>query len=213
MKSGSGSGSGSGFSKYDSKEIKRSVYYYKDFDVLINRENIKDANALAQYEADMTMLRQYQLEKEQIVKGRFGSTHLKRIHGYIFQDIYPFAGKLRTENIEKGSTFFCKSQFIEENLNLTLSELAKDKYLIGLDPEEFSLKVAYYMSELNMIHPFREGNGRSIREFIRELAMNCNYIINWSLIKKETLLDETIIAVDKDLQPLKKCILNVIENK
>ena len=147
------------------------------------------------------------------MKGKFGITHLKRIHGYIFQDIYPFAGKLRTENIEKGSTFFCKSQFIEENLNLTLSELTKDKYLIGLDLEEFSQKVAYYMSELNMIHPFREGNGRSIREFIRELAMNCNYIINWSLIEKETLLEATIIAVDKDLQPLKKCILKVLENK
>ena len=69
------------------------------------------------------------------------------------------------------------------------------------------------MSEINMIHPFREGNGRSIREFIRELAMNCNYIINWSLIEKETLLEATIIAVNKDLQPLKKCILQVIENK
>jgi len=69
------------------------------------------------------------------------------------------------------------------------------------------------MSELNMIHPFREGNGRSIREFIRELAMNCNYIINWSLIKEEALLEATIIAVDKDLKPLKNCILKVIENK
>lgn len=68
--------SGSGFSKCDSKEINRSVYYYKDVDVLINKENIKDANALAQYEADMTMFRQYQLEKEQMVKGRFGITHL-----------------------------------------------------------------------------------------------------------------------------------------
>ena len=69
------------------------------------------------------------------------------------------------------------------------------------------------MSELNIIHPFREGNGCSIREFIRQLAMNCDYIINWSLIKKETLLEATIIAVDKDLQPLNKCILQVIENK
>lgn len=205
--------SGSGFSKYDCKKTSRSVYYYKDSDVLINKENIKDAKALAEYEADITMLRQYQLEKEQTVKGRFGITHLKRIHGYIFQDIYPFAGKFRTENIEKGSTFFCKSQFIEENLNSIFSKLDNDRYLRGLNPEEFSQKVAYYMSELNMIHPFREGNGRSIREFIRQLAMNCDYIINWSLIKKETLLEATIIAVDKDLQPLNKCILQVIENK
>jgi len=89
---------------------------------------------------------------------------LYRLH--LYPDIYPFAGKFRTENIEKGSTFFCKSQFIEENLNSIFSKLDKDRYLKGLNPEESSQKVAYYMSELNIIHPFREGNGRSIREFI-----------------------------------------------
>jgi cell filamentation protein len=69
------------------------------------------------------------------------------------------------------------------------------------------------LADLNMIHPFREGNGRSIREFIRELALKNDFIINWSLIEKETLLEAMIIAVEKDLEPLNKCILQVTENK
>lgn len=102
---------------------KPTNHCYKDSEVLINKENIRDEKALAEYEADITMIRQYQLEKEQPVRGRFGMTHLKRIHRYIFQDIYFFAGKLRIENIEKGSTIFCKSEFIEENLEAIFNKL------------------------------------------------------------------------------------------
>lgn len=103
---------GSGFSKYDREETTQSRYCYPGTDVLINKENIKDPKALAEYEADMTIIRQYELEVEQSVKGKFGITHLTRIHKYIFQDIYPFAGKFRLDNISKGSTGFCKSEFI-----------------------------------------------------------------------------------------------------
>jgi cell filamentation protein len=132
------------------------------------------------------------LEIEQSVKGNFGVSHLKKLHKYIFQDIYPFAGKFRLEDISKGNTFFCKSEFITENIESILNELKRDKYLKGLNAEDFSKKAAYYMSEINMIHPFREGNGRAIREFIRQLADKNGYVINWSLIDKDDLLKATI---------------------
>ncbi|HQA08287.1 MAG TPA: Fic family protein [Syntrophomonadaceae bacterium] len=180
---------------------------------MINKENISDAKALSQFEADITLIRQYELEKEEPVKGRFGVTHLKRIHAYIFQDIYPFAGKFRLEDISKGSTFFCRSEHIEDNLKNLLSELKSDHYLRGLELDQFAEKAAYYMSEINMIHPFREGNGRTIREFIRQLALYCGYDINWSLIDKDTLLNAMIAAVDKDYKPLSACIKKIIENK
>jgi cell filamentation protein len=85
--------------------------------------------------------------------------------------------------------------------------------LKGLNAKEFSKRTAYYLAEINMIHPFREGNGRSIREYIRQLALNCGYVINWSLVEKETLLNATIAAVDKNYEPLSNCIFEVIENK
>jgi len=69
------------------------------------------------------------------------------------------------------------------------------------------------MAELNMIHPFREGNGRSIREFIRQLAFERGYIINWSLITSEVLFRGDDSAVNKSIGPLISCIFQSIENK
>ncbi|NLF45372.1 MAG: cell filamentation protein Fic [Syntrophomonadaceae bacterium] len=202
-----------GFSRYDRPEADQSRYCYPGTDVLINRENITNAKSLAKYEADMTIIRQYELEIEQVVKGNFGITHLKRIHKYIFQDIYPFAGKFRLENISKGNTEFCKSEFIEDNMKTILNELKGDNYLKGLNAEDFSMKAAYYMSEINMIHPFREGNGRTIREFIRQLAYKNGHIINWSLVNKNDLMQSIMYAVGKDYGPLSTCIIKAIENK
>jgi cell filamentation protein len=201
---------GSDFSRYDRKETPQSVYCYKGTDILINKENIRNREGLARYEADITMLRQYQLENENLVKGRFGAAHLRAIHKYIFQDIYPFAGKYRVEDMWKDDTFFCKSEYIEENLIRLFEGLKKENYLRGLEIEQFSAKIAYYMSELNMIHPFREGNGRTVREYIRQLALKDGYIIDWSRVDHDALLNASIISADKELQPLVKCIYRAI---
>lgn len=175
-----------GLSRYDRKETTQSIYCYEGTEVLINKEHIRNAEDLARYESDITMLRQYELEHENSIKGRFGAAHLKKIHKYIFRDIYPFAGKCRFEDMWKDQTFFCKTEYIEENLTELLEALKQENYLTKLDIEVFSARIAYYMSEMNMIHPFREGNGRTIREFIRQLALRAGYEIDWSLVEPET---------------------------
>jgi cell filamentation protein len=162
------------------------------------------------FETQVAELRLIALEEEKPIRGRFGLAHLKAIHHYIFQDVYPFAGKLRLEDISKGNTFFCKSEYIEQNLNALFARLKGENYLRGLTAEKFAERVSFYMSELNMIHPFREGNGRAIREFIRCLALEAGYDIDWSLIDSKTLLDATIIAVDENLKPLTECLLAII---
>lgn len=110
----------------------------------------------------------------------------------------------------KAIHFFCKSEFIEANLNSLLGKLAGENRLKELGVECFAQRSAYYMSELNMIHPFREGNGRAIREFIRCLALKSGLDIDWSLIDSKELLNATIIAVDNVLLPLEKCLYRVI---
>ncbi len=203
---------GSGFSRYDRKEPKRSIYCYEGTQTLINKENIKDAKALAEYEADITLIRQYEIEKEGKARGRFTVSHLKHIHKYIFQDIYPFAGKFRKENISKGTTVFYKVEYIEENLKRLLDELKREHYLQGLNAKVFSQRAAYYLAEINMVHPFREGNGRTIREFLRQLAHECGYVINWSHLEGHELLSATILSVEKNYVPLSDCIYKTIEN-
>jgi cell filamentation protein len=202
--------SGSGFSKYDRQEIIQSIYCYPGIDVLINKQGIVDIKVLEEYESDLTSIRQYMLKKQPI-RGRFGLAHFSAIHHYIFQDVYPFAGKLRSEDISKGNTFFCKSQYIEQNLNILLARLKGENYLRGLSAKEFVERASFYMSELNMIHPFREGNGRVIREFIRCLALKAGYDMDWSLVESKALLDAIIITVDRDLKPLTDCLLVTIK--
>ena len=195
----------SGFSKYERKEPSQSIYCYPNTDVLINSANIMEASALAQYEGDVTAIRQYMLE-EKPIKGRFGLTHLKRIHHCIFQDVYPFAGKLRLEDIWKGDTFFCKTQFIEDNLNSILRKLKEEGLLKRLGAKKFVERASFYLSELNMIHPFREGNGRTIREFIRCLGLRIGWKIDWSRLDSKELLHATIAAVDGNMEHLARLL-------
>lgn len=198
--------------KYGTKNFIRSKYCYENSQVYINKMNIRDRDKLSNFEADITAQRLIEL-MYQPIKGRFGKVHLLNIHRYIFKDIYPFAGELRQEDISKGQTMFCKSEFIVENLEKTFKMLKSEKYLSEMQGKEFSGRLAFYMSELNIIHPFREGNGRTIREFIRCLALKNKYHIDWSLVNKEELLAAMISSVNKNYENLNECMFRVIKNK
>lgn len=200
------------FSRYNRQENIQSKYHYQDTDVYINKLGIKDPDILLCIENDLTYQRLSELHLDPII-GRFGAAHLIRIHKYIFQDLYPFAGKIREETIIKGNTQFCDCRFIAENLSILFSKLKADKFFVGLGIKDFAIKSASFLDELNMIHPFREGNGRAIREYFRCLSLKCGYIIDWSLVDKDKLLDAFIYAVDKDTSMLIQCVYTIIENK
>ncbi len=178
----------------------------------INKLGIQDPDILLSIENDLTYQRLSELHLAP-VKGRFGVTHLLRIHKYIFQDLYPFAGKIRGETIKKGNTQFCDCRFVAENLNVLFSKLKADKFFKGLSVKDFAVKSASFLDELNMIHPFREGNGRAIREYFRCLALKCDYSIDWSLVDRDELLNAFIYAADKDISRLIRCVYTVVENK
>src|SRR5271157_5123825 len=100
------------------------------------------------------------------IKGAFDSAHLKAIHARIFKNIQPLAGEFRQVNLHRsGSYYFAVVQFMETNLKSTFVKPADEKHLKGLDGNAFASRAAYYPSELNTIHPFRDGNGRTQREF------------------------------------------------
>lgn len=191
--------------KYGSSSSK---YCYPDTYTLINKLDIHDDNLLKEAESLYTAQRLLELQAE-VILGNFDLNHLLAIHYYIFQDLYDFAGKIREEDISKEYTFFAKFPYIVLNAEKLLKDLQKENYLKELNQEEFSNKAAYYMAELNVIHPFREGNGRTIREFIRCLALNSNFILNWNAIDKDDLLQASIKSVmDSSVlaKSIKKCI-------
>lgn len=78
------------------------------------------------------------------------------IHRFLFEDIYPFAGLFRAENIAKDNFRFAEWKYIEEQLDYILNNLKNENYLQGLDKKELAKRLAYYVAEINVLHPFRE---------------------------------------------------------
>ena len=104
------------------------------------------------------------------------------IHRCILQDVFPFAGELRKEMISKGSSSFAHPDHIEVQLNRIFGELKEENYLKNLPRDVMIKRLAHFLAELNALHPFREGNGRTVREFARQLMANAGYELDWEKI-------------------------------
>jgi cell filamentation protein len=118
------------------------------------------------------------------------------IHQFIFGDIYPFAGKIRKEQISKADTMFYPPNLIDRELDKVFSKIKSEAMLKEKSEDKVFDNLAYVMAELNIIHPFREGNGRTIREFIRLMAKRCGYSLNWGNVDSDKLLNASILSVD-----------------
>lgn len=164
----------------------------------------KSLDELAQLEAIAFSLRSSQLEAQGFdwfIPLTISS--LKKLHWYLFQDVYAFAGQLRTVQLMKANTRFCQAEHIESNLERILAELQAESE--WATKAEAAGRLAHYKTELNMIHPFREGNGRTIRLVIREIARARGYEWNFHKIERESYIDTMVRSVfDEGL--LRKCI-------
>lgn len=183
------------FSKYEVYTTTQSIYCYPNSNVLKNKLNITDNSILKTAEEEITLIKQMELLKNPI-GGNFTKAHLMNIHKFIFEDIYSFAGKIRREQISKADTMFYPPNLIDRELNKVFAKIKEKNMLRESDEEKVFDNLAYVMAELNIIHPFREGNGRSIREFIRLMAKRMGYDVNWGNVDKEELLSASIQSVD-----------------
>ena len=175
-------------------EARNSIYCYKDTNILINKLDIKDPVILSEYERRIVSLKLFALHKKGIT-GVFDCAHFVSIHRFLFEDIYPFAGEFRSENIAKDNFRFAEFEYIESELNHLLDNLKKENYLEGLDKETLAKRLAYYWAELNVLHPFREGNGRTTREFLRQLALKNGYMLDLQNVDTNSLLNASIKSV------------------
>jgi cell filamentation protein len=169
--------------------------------VLKNRLGIPDAATLEQSEAALVATRSYELSQTPL-KGSFDLAHLQAIHRHLFSDLYEWAGQLRTIDISKGGHLFAHHTHIGSAAAPIFKQLAEEKHLGGLDPAAFSERAAYYLGELNALHPFREGNGRAQREFISHLAQNSGYYIAWENAKRADMLQASIESFRGDTSKL-----------
>lgn len=131
-------------------------------------------------------------------------TELCAIHRRLFGKIYEWAGELRTVDIRKGSKeYFLSHEYLENGAVFVFEELQKEHYLQKLLRGEFVKKLAYFYEQLNFVHPFREGNGRTQRVFWQRVANEAGYKISWELVIGDELDRASLIGrTEQDLRPL-----------
>ena len=195
-----------------SYECERDDYYcYPRSCVLKNELGIKNEKELIEAEWEITSLKIAKLDSEPL-DGVLDFDYIKRVHKYLFEGIYEWAGETRRIDISKGN-IFCQYELIEVNENALFSQLKAEKYLEGLDKDSIIKRLAYYLGDINTIHPFREGNGRVQRIFIRELASRAGYLVNFDGVSQEEMIKASDAAFHHDYEPLEiimaKCIKKI----
>lgn len=169
-------------SRYDIAD----VYCYENSPVLKNKLGLQDQEQLDAFEADITALRMIELDNNP-VDGQFDLEHLKQIHFEVFQDLYEWAGKIRTVDIWKDESHFANIRMIDSAANKVFTDLSKENFFQGKDLEFVAKRLAHYLSELNVLHPFRDGNGRTQRIFISQLAQRSGYQLNYADLDKRAI--------------------------
>ena len=125
-----------------------------------------------------------------------------KVHKQIFESLYDWSGELRTVEISKGTTSFARAAHLESSIQDIFKELKADDYLVALGSNEIVEKMAYYYSELNVLHPFRDGNGRAIRTFLAMLAGSLGWHIAWDEMTPDENTQACIAAYQGDNQLL-----------
>jgi fido (protein-threonine AMPylation protein) len=178
------------------------LYKINDFEKILLTTNLvkaKDLDDLAIKERGLTSKRTFQLILNPI-KGNFDYQHLKDIHKHIFQDVYTWAGKDRFEigldgQFLKGNQHFVPGNELPKYSKIIFDELKEQNFLKHCkDIDSFAKDTANFMMELNALHPFREGNGRTQRIFLNDLAVNAGFKMDLNLISEFKMITACKLA-------------------
>lgn len=186
-------------------------YTYPGTRVLRNIPGIRDDATLRDFEYEQTKLRIEEL-RDNPIPGKFDLEHLKAIHAHVFQDVYEWAGQTRTVNISKNGDSFAQPAFIESYSRQISTALAKENNLQELEKPQFVERIAHFYADWNALHPFREGNGRTTRELIGQIAHEAGYDLDQTRIdnSKDQWNDAARRSFHGDLAPVKEILTEAI---
>ena len=181
-------------------------YCYKGTTVLKNSLGARDQETLDKVEADITAQR----FAEPLPKGGLSPMHYCSVHRHLFGDIYAWAGRFRVIRISKGDSTFCYPENIPGQMRKLFAGLKAENCFQGLDPQGFSTRSAHFLAELNAIHAFREGNGRTQLAFFTLLADRAGHSVQQITVLPEAILDAMIASFKGDEAPLVRVIRTLI---
>ena len=180
----------------------RDYCYPPDYTVLRNRLDIRDAPALEAAERELVAQRLL----EPVPTGDFDLTHLKAIHRHLFQDVYAWAGDIRTVEIAKGESRFQPTRFIAAGMADVHRRIVAAEYFRGSEPDGFAEGAGPVLGDVNHLHPFREGNGRTQLQYLKQLAARAGHAIDLTRIDPAAWLDASRRSNAGDHAAMTRCI-------
>ncbi|MCR1575951.1 MAG: putative adenosine monophosphate-protein transferase Fic [Klebsiella aerogenes] len=185
----------------------RDPYLYPTLDVLRNRLGIRQAQRLEQTAWEFTSLRAATIP---LGPRGLGLPHLCAIHRQLYQDLFDWAGKLREIDIYQGDTPFCHFAWIEKEGNALMRKLEEEDYLCEQPRETFVERLSWYYGEINVLHPFRLGNGLTQRIFFEQLAIHAGYLLDWRGIEPDAWSQANQQGAMGDPEPLERIFRKVV---
>ena len=189
----------------NNEERDQSLYRYPNSRVLRNRLDIRHPENLD--EAERTFVTKRLLEE--VPNGSFDLKHLRSIHKHLFQDIYEWAGELRQVDIAK-SDWFLPYDRIEMGVNDVHKRLSKQNFLRGLKMDEFSTQAGHILGDINYAHPFREGNGRTQTQYLKQLCVLAGHPIDLTKLSRDSWIEASIRSTRGDYKPMAIEIRNAL---
>jgi cell filamentation protein len=172
--------------------------------VLRNKLGLSMAGELEAAEREITHASLILL-RETPVRATCDLPHLCAVHRRIFGDIYDWAGQVRSVAIAKGS-LFCLPQYIEPSAVEIFRQLRDENFLQGLERDALIDRLTYYLGEVNAVHPFREGNGRTQRAFLEQLAYDAGFALTWQHLDAARNIATSAAVMRGDAAPMRKML-------
>jgi cell filamentation protein len=192
--------------KYDATQ---DSYCYRGTFVLKNLLNITDAATLEAAEREITA------ETIKLISYQpppYSIQYMQVLHQKLFSVLYEWAGDIRTVDISKGGTRFCTSHRIVPEADKLFKQLAAENWLYQLSKEKFCQKFAEYYCEINMIHPFREGNGRVQRLLFEHVALSAGYELDWDHVTADEWIQANMDGVRVNYEPMRVIFERVVSH-
>jgi cell filamentation protein len=169
-------------------------YTYENSTVLVNKLDLRIQAELDEFEVEISTAR----AGEPLPDGELDFAHYCAVHHHLFQDVYEWAGKVRSDRISKQGNPFCFPDHIEIQSAKLFAGLEAENYLEDLSEDDFAVKSAHFLAELKAIHAFREGNGRAQLTFFVLLANRAGYALDLERLDPDVMLDAMIASFDGD---------------
>lgn len=183
------------FAGYDAFD---DPYVYRGTATLRNKLGLRDPALLEAFELEMSTLR----GNEPLPGGRFTPRHYQRVHRHLFQDVYAWAGRYRNVRTSKGGNLFCLPEHIKTQMNRLFEALRQGPIFAQPNKQQFITAAADFLAELNAIHPFREGNGRSQLAFLHLVGLAAGHPFDFSGVRRDRFMPAMIASFDGELAPL-----------